>query len=210
MEPVNWNVVLVGAWNTAIFTPQWVTESLLDLPAGTAIEVQVPMLAGMPIRFIGDSVVVVPADDRLVIDAKVPTQDGLEAALSVARRAIEELPKTPLSAAGFNLRYRSDETPAQTATVLSSTADDALAKSVQVVTARRLGRALAYGAGIVNVTLSDTESGGCLVEFNFHRSSPSCEELANWLTPSWQHAMELVTDVFNAFGVHTKEQSDDK
>ncbi|MET0110029.1 MAG: hypothetical protein ABW084_14095 [Candidatus Thiodiazotropha sp.] len=65
--PIDWNIVVVGAWNVAILTPEGIARRLFNLEPGTPIEVQVAMDVGAPIRVRHDNIIVQPSPTSLVI-----------------------------------------------------------------------------------------------------------------------------------------------
>jgi hypothetical protein len=103
----------------------------------------------------------------------------LKFAATVAARAVDNLPETPMVAAGINVRYRFEDIPDSLAELLVSSADDALASIDEstTLTSRGLRRELKWSEGVVNVEVQETGDTSCVVGLNFHRASPNSNEL---------------------------------
>jgi len=43
LEPIDWNVIIVGRWNTAILTPGRIAEKIFQQQPGTGLHVDVPL-----------------------------------------------------------------------------------------------------------------------------------------------------------------------
>ena len=180
-SPVDWNVVVVGAWNLAILTPAGIARRLLNLDENTPVEVQVPLDRRAPIRVVHNQLLVVPAGGRLTIAPVEPNPEGLREASLVAARAIDSLPETPFSAAGLNIRYRFDTAPDPLLSFLGSGVDDPLADADFRVLHRALKRAVAWREGLLNIELESDQDGTGAVALNFHKDSMNGAELRRWL-----------------------------
>lgn len=128
-QPFDWNVVVVGAWNVAILTPGGVAKRLFRLPPGTPVEVQVPLdapHAPMQVKRGGMVVAVAPSGMQLTVGPEQSAFSGLQEAAEIAARAIEDLPETPVRAAGVNIRYRFDSIPDQLQSAIGAPIDNLL------------------------------------------------------------------------------------
>ena len=111
-QAYNWNVIVRGSWNRAIFTPAWIAKELFSLGDGTPIEIQVAVDIIGPIRVRHDQLVVSVGKGVLEVITEDHSFTGLQKALGVGALALEKLPVTPVTAAGFNVRYKfGDVTP---------------------------------------------------------------------------------------------------
>jgi hypothetical protein len=106
LTPTDWNAVVIGRWNRALLTPQYIVRELFEEPAETEVRIEFPIDAVGPFRLSHKGLVVVVAGDRLIVEATANDADCLDRARVIALRAVEDLGKTPLAVAGYNLRYR--------------------------------------------------------------------------------------------------------
>src|SRR5262245_44911690 len=136
----DWNVVIVGHWNRAIFSPDGIAKRLFQLPEGTPVQVLVPLDAVEPYHVRHENVTVIPRSDRLLVQPVQSNVDNLVEAIVIARRALEDLPRTPVFAAGLNLRYKSDEGLDALQRITVSAWDDGIDASALVVASRGVTR----------------------------------------------------------------------
>ena len=180
-EPFNWNVVVLGAWNTAILSPDGVRKRLFQLPAGTPVDLQVAIDRPGHLRISHKGVMVIPTPSLLEVIATDGTGTGLTRAADICQRAIIELPETPVTAAGVNIRYRFEELPDDVLAQVAAPLDDALALAEREIVNSSTTRTIKFDDGVVNLTVSCAPAGTGTVEFNFHRDSGEAEELSRWI-----------------------------
>lgn len=181
-EPFNWNVIVVGAWNRAILTPEWIGRYLFQAASGTPVAVEVPLNVPGPWRVCHDTIAVLVGQGTLEIATNTCTDEVLDRARNCAKLAMDELPRTPLVAAGFNIRYRSNEAPPELASVLACQLDDIISGKELVIGQRRLHRSLSFNEGALNLELAVHPDEGTSVQFNFHKGSAQVGELRSWLS----------------------------
>lgn len=180
-EALGWNAVVVGAWNTAILSPDGVRRRLFSLPEGTPIELEVSVDRPGPFRIGHDGIVVVPTPGRLEVAPRVASIDGLKRACGLCQTAVQVLPETPVSAAGVNIRYQFTELPDGVFDLLRAPLDGALADAEFTVRDSTTKRCIALGPGVVNLSISHAQTGSGAIELNFHRDSSTVTELSEWL-----------------------------
>ena len=181
-KPTEWSVVLVGNWNPAILTPVGIAQRLFGLPTGQPIEVLIPLDQIAPFRVLVGDLVVTASMDRLEITAKEPTYECLEHARKVGIRALDELPVTPVSAAGYNLRFASDKPEADALGLFECGIDAAISDEGFVISERAIRRSLAFGEGQINLSIEYKTDGACAILCNFHLGSRAPEQLKVWLS----------------------------
>lgn len=177
-----WNVVINGAWNLSILTPKGIATRLFGLEPGVPVEVQVALDQAATIRVIHDTIRVSPISGRLMVDPVGDvTPERLAQSAQVAIGALRQLPQTPISACGVNIRYQYDELPATLIDVARSVVDDRLADAGHRIVERFVRRTLPYNDGVVNVEVIEKADVSGLVAFNFHRDSVVPDEHIAWL-----------------------------
>lgn len=185
MTRVDWNVVVAGKWNPAIFTPAAVAKKLFEQEQGTPVEVMVPLdFPGRPlIKFEGVSVTV--SASRLVAQSDVHDFDGIVKAKALASRAVSWLSETPLTAAGINVRYQTDSPSDGLTELLTHDCDAILPGLEMTIQARGLRRAIEWADGQINIDISSSPGDGgktnYIAAFNFHFPSTDPNALVAWL-----------------------------
>ncbi|KAF0118186.1 MAG: hypothetical protein FD151_2223 [bacterium] len=195
LEAYDWNVTIVGYWNRAILTPAGIAQRLLGLEKGTPLLVEVAIDGIGPIRVKHDNLTIVPEAGRLVIMSDVATLANFDRAKNVGVKAIESLPETPFSAAGFNIRVKIDEIPDQILSALQAKIDDRLSDANLTIEKRSLTRTVKWREGVLNLTIHLEKE--LRVELNFHRQSTVKEELIAWLMSPICDVRKTVTTIFD-------------
>jgi hypothetical protein len=197
-KPSEWNIVVVGAWNLAILTPSGVARRLLQLEAGTPVEVHVALAGVGPIRVVYEQMMVMPSSDRLTVQPGSTDRNGMLRAAAIASRAITGLPETPVSAVGVNFRFGCDELPDTLIKANRSALDDSFAQVDIHIVRRHLRRALSYKSGVLNLEVQENEDGSGTVTLNFHKESSQPSDLCAWLDDTgamYERAVTLLTTV---------------
>jgi hypothetical protein len=181
-KPINWDIVVVGAWNPSILTPNWVREYMFEAPQGTSVEVQVALDRPAPMRISHGGVTVTPAADRLIGACTSNDDDSIKQVGVVLSRAVLALPRTPLAAAGVNRRYRFDAIPPTVADVVCSSLDEKLTSSGRSSGVRIVKRRIPWSDGHLNleITVDEAKPVGTIT-FNYELISNDAESLCKWV-----------------------------
>ena len=179
LEALGWDVVVAGFWNPAILTPSGIAQRLFELPEGTPVLVEVSMDWMAPYRVRHSELTVMAERGRLIVAADEARYELLDQARQVAVRAMERLPETPLTAAGYNIRVKINE-PSNEFLRASACGFDALLSDAGFsIDSQRIRRSLKKNDGLLNLEITQGED--VTVSLNFHRQSSKKEELVDWL-----------------------------
>jgi hypothetical protein len=180
-KPSDWDVVVVGAWNRAILTPEGIQRRLFLEGAGTPLQVEVSIDRPAPFRVVIQGMTVIAATDRLIVSPVATEYPALTRAAEVAARAIEALPETPLVAAGMNVRFVVESLPGQLLEKTKAPIDKSLADEGFLITHWMHRRALKRDPGLINIEIHHSADASGEVSINFHRTSADKNELLEWL-----------------------------
>lgn len=201
-EPFLWTVVITGAWNQAILSPDGIRRRLFNLPDDIPVEIELAMDRPGYFRVGNRDLWVVPTSNSLEVVTKTPTSASLEEACALSRRALEALPETPVSAAGINIRYAFPDFPNQILDLIQARLDTALSDSNFEIKQSLTNRTLIVGSGVLNLRIThEVPTGGGTLQFNFHRDSTLPTELSDWLNRVAEF-LALSDQVLAIMGVH--------
>ncbi|MHB1034347.1 MAG: hypothetical protein ACYC35_04270 [Pirellulales bacterium] len=207
LTPTDWSVVVVGHWNRAILTPSGIAKRLFGLDKGTPIEVFVAIDALAPPRVKHDGIVVTVGGDRLIAEPETSDFNGLERAMEIGRRAVKNLPETPVLAAGMNVKYSCKEPLESLQNITRHLSwDDQLSDNNYEILARALSRELKWKEGQINFSLTEESDSTFQLQFNFHRGGTSVDDLAAWLsTPQAELESQVKRILFDCIQINTKD-----
>ena len=181
MEPEDWNIVILGAWNRAILSPAWIQENMLALPQGSPVDVLVPLDGFAPFQVHDRGLTVVPLPGQLIIQLAEPTEALLTRAKEVACRAVDDLPRTPQRACGINLRYAAPESPVELLTRMRCSTEQIFSDEGYDLRTRRRGETLKFFEGVLNIIADIPTDGKCNIVLNFDRQSVAKDDVLAWL-----------------------------
>lgn len=210
MEPqiAGWNIVLVGAWNPAIFTPQWIAQNLFQIGDGREIPVQINFALNVDervLKFDDQQLTIRITPGRLTLQPTQLENDSLGRVNLYATRILESLRHTPIIAAGFNFQYKSDDPSSllmetMRGSDLSNLTDlgyeireTQLAISMEGLTTCGNPRTKL----MIKKSLTD---GAYTLDFNFHYGESSADELVRRISNGFTELRLRVTQLLNSYG----------
>lgn len=205
------SLVVAGAWNTAIVTPDWILKFGLQREPGaeTRIQAFIPAGAGMFFgfpKFAFDGVVMAVRPDALVFSPKDMDKSCMEGIERLASNTVAALTHTPVSGVGHNFEFRDpDPNPESLGAFTNSQVDliDAVPPGWGPI-GSTLATSLQLGETVVNVTRAFV-GGQLSVKFNFHHPVVDVEQVTRVLTgqggyktffDNYGIARELITKMY--------------
>lgn len=170
-------LVIAGAWNPAILSPNWVAKEILELPVDDNFQVGMQLAVNDPSQPIGfqfEGIAYAPALNILMF--RLLPDLETEKAIEVAAKILELLPHTPVSGVGFNLVYEIDNCSDGLLKTFSAGSavpnylDDEQAELVK----QGWGATIATKNRLINVTCKH-EGGKVRIGFNVHIEVGSAE-----------------------------------
>ncbi|MGO8998267.1 MAG: hypothetical protein ACLQVI_33520 [Polyangiaceae bacterium] len=117
----------------------------------------------------------------LVVNAIDSKHASLFRAQGLAINALEALGETPIAGVGINVRYKVGDIPANTVKLMKTELDQGLVDKGLVVKSKAIHWTLTFGAGVLNLALSEDEAGQGTVVFNFHLGTNEVGAAKEWL-----------------------------
>ena len=207
-QPFNWDVVIVGFWNRAILTPNGIAKRLFKLPEGSGIEVLVPVNSLEPSQVKHNGIFVRVEKSQLIIGTDKPSYEELIKVMKTGCNALQDLPETPVFAAGFNVRFKIDDYP-EFEEITQSSIDTQISDAGYEIVSRGVTRKIRRQGGILNLRVRKDEKDEIITELNFHRDSNNITDLINWLSISEIDLRIEVTQILGTVSLRFEEINDE-
>ncbi|MDH5682284.1 MAG: hypothetical protein OEZ36_11890 [Spirochaetota bacterium] len=98
------SIVITGAWNTAILTPDWFKREFPKILEQKPTDTQVSLFDGA-LKFTINNILFEPKRNLFRLTALDNSLDTIKSMVTVCSNTIEKLPHTPLKAVGHNVTY---------------------------------------------------------------------------------------------------------
>lgn len=190
-----WSLVIVGRWNPAILSPEWLSAQVFDRkPLGILF----PVIGGFSPIFEAQDIRFTVGPDKVVFAPAKAADDVLNRIEVAASHILTTLPHTPIAAFGENFAYKLDDLPEGLAAMLEHPNDERLRKYGN----RRsvwMGRTIEMERCRLNLTITSGQPNR--VDLNFHYEVTAAEKAA-------EQAAELVKGTYAANcarGLHYKQ-----
>ncbi|KVG33221.1 hypothetical protein WJ78_16010 [Burkholderia ubonensis] len=185
------NVNVIGSWNQAIFSPDWVKANLANDPASEVLmAVSFPVGLG-PVRLSVEGVNIYPSPQLLQLDGATYTDASFAACATKFGKIATLLPHTPVSALGINFRFTGNVDDSANLMELFTLPDSASidAKKYRLIdTTIRRGFTLEDGKTLF--TTITNNNGAVHIEFNFHYEASNIGQMAEYLTAEGAAALK--------------------
>ena len=184
VDPISANafsVVIVGAWNPAIFSPEWAKEFLAhDKTRDVVLAIPMPMpMANLPTRLTVDGINLYASKDALMVDCVEYNEVFIDVCASKFQQLSELLPHTPVNAVGVNFKFLGTLDDSPSLADLFTFSDAGMIDSTQYALSESLIKRTykLQNATTLNLSLS-TFSDTLRIEFNFHTDVRRMSEIA--------------------------------
>lgn len=174
------SIVLVGAWNARIFTPQWIAVNEI---VGADQEVTVEITFGVApfhSRLKFNRVLLQLSDDKLTLIPTEDTDQAFEDCREAAHKIVGLLPHTPLAAMGINRYYECDGLALRVpelAKAFNFEDEASFGKHGWNVGARSIKRVIEKEGYEANFTIEQSENGVIGFGFNFHYTGRNAAQI---------------------------------
>lgn len=210
MRPVveNWNIVVTGLWNTAIFSPQWVGERLKELFGISHINLEfVTDARGTQVKFSTERFTLVPQAAGLIVAMKQIDNECLEWGERLVSNILQTLPHTPVNAFGVNFAFIEEELSSDLGSLFRLSDDIRLADHNYETVSLSIRRSLRLEYGRLNAMLTMTDGQPLSVRLNFHHDVPNAETARTRLTNSTlSYKAYGLTFLENVYGLTMEEE----
>ena len=184
----------MGRWNPAILTPKGIAQHIFSREGEFPIEVMVPLDAQGPPKVRIDGLSVLANFERLVIECE-DSWVSLESAREYCCKAIDALPLTPLTAAGFNLRFKLSDPESPFVDSLVLPIDDKISENHLTIKGREIHRSVKWENGLINIQISRIQADVYNILLNFDKKSSNSEDLKSWLSTSIEDVKTIATKI---------------
>jgi len=160
------SIVINGAWNIRIFSPEWVAANLApETDVGLAVAVGNPTA---PIRLQFRGIYLRVGAERLVFSPVHLSDQALTTMQDVARTVVTMLPHTPMSAVGINFQYLVEDPPVQLLDVFRFSDNGPLAEFGAEIESAMIRRSTRFREAALNLVLALRADAAATIEFNNH------------------------------------------
>lgn len=170
-------IVLVGAWNLAIFSDEWVRKNILD--EDQSVNILFPNVPNHSLKFVFDDFSFYIAGSKLCFELNEYTEKSGSNAVRTCRKILQTLPHTPVHSFGINFIYDGESQPADRDTYTKRLVE--FLDSSLVMKSEQRSFKLSENL-VLNFTIANYSNGGCRYNFNY------------------DYTVNGATDIMNAFG----------
>ncbi|WP_292759306.1 hypothetical protein [Methylophaga sp. UBA2689] len=179
MQPINneYSIVVLGAWNPSIFSPEWIKKFLVNIEEGEEIEIAFPLDdATAPRKISFKEISIFPGRKKMDLIPIVPSKDNLEFCQSILVTLFNILPHTPVSGFGINFGFLESNLSTELTNLFELSDENSLIDNY-VPKGTSISRNIVKEGQnyIINLTLSEA-NGNVSIKINFHFNIASTEE----------------------------------
>jgi hypothetical protein len=168
-----WNIVILGKWNTNIFTPDWLARNAFETPE---MKIEYPIEPGIPPRITSLTTRITPAPNQVIITPTELDEASMKRMESIACKLLDVLPHTPISNTGMNFAYRfTDVSDTNLLDHFPFVDDNAFADKGMDLESRSFSRRLRCENRQLNFK-TEIHADEAHFFFNFHADTPTAEE----------------------------------
>ena len=157
-------LVIVGAWNRAILSQDWVINNLLSGYQNVKVEYPINILGSL--KFSTDDFTFFIFGDRLTFKALNNKEQTYRAIISIARQLLRLLSHTPINALGINFVFKSEKI----ASIFNSIIDTrVLTDTIEhEIISQELIRSFDLGKSLILNLKFHIDNSTSVIDFNFN------------------------------------------
>jgi hypothetical protein len=191
----HWSLVVVGKWNTAILSPDWLAKEVFKQ---REVQIMYPVLGGGPPIFEAVDIRVIVSRDRVALSPRKDDEKLLSHIESASRHILNTLPHTPISAFGENFYYTVQGPPKQLSEVFGFPDAECLSQQ-GTITEMSLRRTIDLKSCKLNLTIASGEP--FRIELNYHyevdEAPQAAQAMENTFVRNRDYGLKLLKAVYD-------------
>jgi hypothetical protein len=209
----SFSIVVIGAWNPAIFTPEWVAFNLCTDPnAEVGLSFSIGDAAA-PRRLTFEDVELFPGRRQIAVLSKMLTVEGIVKAADVVSRILNTLIHTPVAEAGINYGFESNSETELLRDVLLP-ADSPNLLMGYTINNTSVSRQLCMEGKEYQLNFVISDNNPSVFSFNYHYALSGFNEYINLfkgdaVTENYHASLALLNDTFGLTLSEEVDQADD-
>lgn len=197
------HLVVVGLWNKAIFSAEWVQKNILS---GTdKIKVEVPIGLDSSLKFTTNDFSFVIAGSRLEMGSQTLIDSSFQSIIESSRKIFRLLPHTPVNALGINhvFQCKIEEFDFESFFSFKDTADLTSDLSDKMTNNTIQRKFEINEIETINLSISTSKEKACEFSFNFNYKLEKIEDLFgiiaennDFIVDKRKHALSILESVY--------------
>ncbi|GAB6059736.1 hypothetical protein [Desulfonatronum parangueonense] len=174
------STVVVGAWNSRIFNPNWLTEHLTK-----SVEITVEMPFGnptLPPRMRFDGIKLIVTHNKLVTQPDDSLDESIKKSQQIAMKSVQILGHTPITATGFNYQFIEEDINDKLAGFFNLNDIDDLSDNQALIIATEIKRGFLFNDKEIYLTFQNDSSGKIIIHVNVHKDVKGSHEALEFLS----------------------------
>ena len=192
-------LIIVGAWNKAIFSPEWISKYIFN---GAELNVEVPINnTNASLKFHAKEIALNIVDQRLIFYAKSHNDDLFDLVGETALNLCRFLPHTPVFSYGINHVFEASTEEVKHKGILDIADNQKLNDEYSIIGIKTI-RIIKLPDCKLNFTCSQNED-TIIFDFNFHYDIASLENFIQEFDAKKinQKKMEAIQLLHNVYGL---------
>lgn len=175
------SIVLVGAWNPAIFSPAWIASGRLTHQQNIAVGF---MFGPSPIipEFSFDEIRLRVETSRLTIRVSTLRDESLIKLGEVASKILTDLPHTPISGVGINFQFIEPEPNPTILSIFDFSDNNLLSDNNWSIESTQVSRKIKLDETNFNY-IATLAAGSVTFDINFHSDITNCDQARDKIAP---------------------------
>lgn len=170
------SVVIVGAWNLAIFSPEWVGPKVFPDEPDLEFGVSIAPGVGTETRYRVPTIEMSASAGRLQFKPRTDGEEAFRATEERAKAVLRLLPETPVRALGINFGFDATAIPALAELLSSPDLPKLAAAGTSILTTKILRTARFDGGELTFSVEHDAGADFLQLDFNHHLAVKSGQE----------------------------------
>jgi hypothetical protein len=194
----HWTIVIVGKWNTAIFSPEWLTNNVFQTQE---LSLEFGMAPGMPRRITAEKVTLIPTHTSLILAPTELDDPTLLRMEGIACKILDLLTHTPVANVGINFGYRVTPALPELLEQFPSPHGERFASQQLTIQSREFLWTLKHENQQLRLSCQ-IKNGELFIKFNFHSDTPTTSVAKSHIAGKIiNHRMKTKSVLEQVFGI---------
>jgi len=200
----NWSIVVLGAWNTRILTPEWISNGRLTENKEIKVEVALNN-PDLPIKYRFDNILLQVSDNRIILNPLSDEDTNIKLIEDITVKILTELNHTPLIGIGLNYNYIDKSPVSEQLSLLNIKDNNLYSDSGYEISSTSIKRKFIKNNNVININVI-YDNANLKYNFNFHKDITNCVEGIEFIKDKSIEFKNESSNILNNFYNYNQEK----